>query len=109
VDSSVAAALIFRAVGHQFEAVFVDNGCSAPGRQERIRAASSTALMGNDPASCLPTPAERFPQKLKTRIRAELKRKNPTYRQDFYPACSTGKPRNQKRTFLAQGTLYFLT
>jgi len=101
VDSSVAAALLHRAIGDRMKAIFVDNGLLREGEVEEIR----TLFTGEYPLDFRIVDAtDRFLTELKGVTDPEMKRKiiGKTFIDVFSDAAS--EVRGAK--FLAQGTLY---
>jgi len=101
VDSSVAAALIHRAIGDQMKAIFVDNGLLRKQEVEEIRRMFTHDYPIN---FRIVDAADLFLDELKGVIDPEAKRKiiGKTFIDVFYKAASDV----QGAQFLAQGTLY---
>jgi len=101
VDSSVAAALIHRAIGDRMKAVFVDNGLLRKGEVDGIR-----SMFTNDyPLNFrIVDAAERFLAELKGVVDPETKRK--IVGKTFIDVFSDAAADVQGAKFLAQGTLY---
>jgi GMP synthase (glutamine-hydrolysing) len=101
VDSSVAAALVYRAVGSQLAAVFVDNGLLRQGEREQVEAAFQERLGG---VLKVVDAAPVFLQALQGVSEPETKRRiiGETFIRTFEKeALRLGQPR-----FLVQGTIY---
>ena len=97
VDSSVAAALVQKAVGSQLAAVFVDNGLLRLGEREQVQAALGEHLITVDGV-------ETFLTALQGITEPETKRRiiGGTFIRLFErEAARLGQPR-----FLVQGTIY---
>ena len=101
VDSSVAAALIHRAIGDRMKAVFVDNGLLRDGEVEEIH-----SMFTNDyPLNFrIVDAAERFLTELKGVVDPETKRK--IVGKTFIDVFSDAAADLQGAKFLPQGTLY---
>lgn len=101
VDSSVTAALLHKAIGHQLTAIFVDNGVLRAGEKERMKRIFNDSL-GRDlrviDASAL------FLKKLKGVTDPEKKRK--TIGREFIRVFEKEAHKIKGAAFLAQGTLY---
>ena len=101
VDSSVAAALIHRAIGDRMKAIFVDNGLLREGEVEEIR----TLFTEEYPLNFrIVDAAERFLTELKGVADPEIKRK--IIGKTFIDVFSDVAADVQGAKFLAQGTLY---
>jgi GMP synthase (glutamine-hydrolysing) len=101
VDSSVAAALVYKAVGSQLAAVFVDNGLLRQGEREQVEAAFQERLGG---VLKVVDAAPVFLQALQGVSEPETKRRiiGKTFIRTFEEeARRLGQPR-----FLVQGTIY---
>jgi len=101
VDSSVAAALVYKAVGSQLAAVFVDNGLLRQGEREQVEAAFQERLGG---VLNVVDAAPVFLQALQGVSEPETKRRiiGETFIRTFEgEARRLGQPR-----FLVQGTIY---
>ncbi len=101
VDSSVAAALVYKAVGSQLAAVFVDNGLLRQGEREQVEAAFHERLGG---VLNVVDAAPVFLQSLEGVSEPETKRRiiGETFIRTFErEARRLGQPR-----FLVQGTIY---
>ena len=101
VDSSVAAALVYKAVGSQLIAVFVDNGLLRQGEREQVEAAFQERLGG---VLNVVDAAPVFLQALQGVSDPETKRRiiGATFIRTFEEeARRLGQPR-----FLVQGTIY---
>lgn len=105
VDSSVAAALIHKAIGKQLTCVFVDNGLLRKGERQAVE-----KLFGDNFHMNLITAksGELFLRKLKGVTDPERKRKiiGRTFVEVFDQEVLKLGKRKQKVGFLAQGTLY---
>ncbi len=101
VDSSVAAALIHRAIGEQMKAIFVDNGLLREGEVEEVRALFTEEYPLN---FRIVDAAERFIAELKGVTDPETKRK--IIGKTFIDVFSDAAVDVQGAKFLAQGTLY---
>ena len=101
VDSSVAAALIDRAVGRRLTCIFVDNGLLRAGEREAVR-----RLFGNHFDLRLRTvvAGARFLDRLKGVTSPEAKRKR--IGRTFIRVFREAARKEGKVRFLAQGTLY---
>ena len=101
VDSSVAAALIHRAVGNQLTPVFVDTGLLRDGEPETIREVFGRhfemSLVAIDAS-------ERFLTRLRGVIDPETKRR--IIGEEFVRVFETAAAEHGPFRFLAQGTLY---
>jgi len=101
VDSSVAAALLHRAIGDQMKAIFVDNGLLREGEVEEIR----TLFTKEYPLDFrIVDAADRFIAELKGVTDPETKRK--IIGKTFIDVFSDAAADVQGAKFLAQGTLY---
>ncbi|MDD5723048.1 MAG: glutamine-hydrolyzing GMP synthase [Syntrophales bacterium] len=101
VDSSVAAALIHRAIGDRMKAIFVDNGLLREGEVEEVR----TMFTREYPLDVrIIDAAERFIADLKGVVDPETKRK--VIGKTFIDVFSDAAADVQGAKFLAQGTLY---
>ncbi len=101
VDSSVAAALVYKAVGSQLAAVFVDNGLLRQGERQQVEAAFQERLGGG---LKVVDAAPVFLQALQGVNEPETKRRiiGETFIRTFEgEARRLGQPR-----FLVQGTIY---
>ena len=101
VDSSVAAALVYKAVGSQLAAVFVDNGLLRQGEREQVEIAFKERLGG---VLNVVDAAPVFLQALQGVTEPETKRRiiGATFIRTFErEAQRLGQPR-----FLVQGTIY---
>jgi GMP synthase (glutamine-hydrolysing) len=101
VDSSVAAALVYKAVGSQLAAVFVDNGLLRQGERQQVEAAFQERLGG---VLKVVDAAPVFLQALQGVSEPETKRRiiGETFIRTFEgEARRLGQPR-----FLVQGTIY---
>lgn len=101
VDSSVAAALLHRAIGHQLTAIFVDNGVLRMGEKERMRKIFDGSL-GKDLR--IIDASKIFLQKLKGVTDPEQKRK--VIGRTFIEVFDKEAKKIKGVDFLAQGTLY---
>lgn len=101
VDSSVAAALLHKAVGHQLTAIFVDNGVLRSGEKERIRRIFDGSL-GRD-LRVIEAGAG-FLSRLKGVKEPEKKRK--IIGNQFIRVFDKEAAKIKNVKFLAQGTLY---
>ncbi len=101
VDSSVAAALIHRAIGDRLTPVFVDNGLLRQGESELVQAVFGRAFGMN---LVFVDASERFLARLQGVIDPEQKRK--IVGEEFIRAFEAESDRNGPFDFLAQGTLY---
>ncbi len=105
VDSSVAAALIHKAIGNQLTCVFVDNGLLRKGERQAVE-----KLFGDNFHMNLITAkaGDLFLRKLKGVTDPERKRKviGRTFVEVFDDEVIKLGKRKQKVGFLAQGTLY---
>ena len=101
VDSSVAAALLHRAIGDRMKAIFVDNGLLREGEVEEIR----TLFTKEYPLDVrIVDAADRFLAALKGVTDPETKRK--IIGKTFIDVFADAAAEVQGATFLAQGTLY---
>jgi len=101
VDSSVAAALIHRAIGDRLTCIFVDNGLLRKGEREYV----ATIFRDHFHLDLRVIDAEqRFLDKLSDVIDPEKKRKIIGY--EFIAVFEDQAKRIQNAKFLAQGTLY---
>jgi len=101
VDSSVAAALIHRAIGDQMKAIFVDNGLLREGEVEDVR----TIFTKEYPLNFrIVDAAERFITALRGVVDPETKRK--IIGKTFIDVFSDATGDVQGAKCLAQGTLY---
>ncbi|NLG99062.1 MAG: glutamine-hydrolyzing GMP synthase [Chloroflexi bacterium] len=101
VDSSVATALVHRAVGNQLSAVFVDTGLMRQGEREQVEAAFRKNMGSN---LIVVNAVEEFLDKLQGVTDPEAKRRiiGETFIRTFEAeARRIGQPR-----FLVQGTIY---
>jgi GMP synthase (glutamine-hydrolysing) len=101
VDSSVAAALIHRAVGEQLTPVFVNNGLLRLGEAELVRDVFARAFGMN---LVYADASERFLERLTGVIDPEQKRK--IIGETFIRVFETEAEKAGPFQFLAQGTLY---
>ena len=101
VDSSVAAALIHRAIGDRMQAIFVDNGLLREGEVEEIRTLFSQEYPLN---FRIVDAAERFLTNLKGVVDPETKRK--IIGKTFIDVFSDAAADIEGAQCLAQGTLY---
>jgi len=101
VDSSVAAALIDRAVGDQMEAIFVDNGLLREGEVDEIRSLFTDDYPFN---FVIVDAADRFLTALRGVTDPEEKRK--IIGKIFIDVFRDAASHVEKAKFLAQGTLY---
>lgn len=101
VDSSVAAALIHRAVGDQLTAIFVDNGVLRHGEKERMHRIFDGTL-GKELRVI--DASKQFLGKLKGITEPEKKRK--TIGKEFIKVFDKEAAKIKNVKFLAQGTLY---
>ncbi len=101
VDSSVAAALIHRAVGKRLTSVFVDNGLLRMGETERVRSVFRDAF-GMNLRVCNAT--NRFLGKLKGVVEPEKKRK--IIGTEFIRVFEDEAAKLKPTRYLAQGTTY---
>jgi GMP synthase (glutamine-hydrolysing) len=101
VDSSVAAALLHRAIGKKLECIFVDNGLLRKGEREKVQ-----QIFGRGLKLKLHTvdAAQRFLKKLKGVTDPERKRK--IIGAEFIYVFEDAKKKVGKAKYLAQGTLY---
>lgn len=101
VDSSVAAALLHRAIGDQMKAIFVDNGLLREGEVEEIRSLFTKEY----PLDFrIVDAADRFLAALQGVTDPETKRK--IIGKTFIDVFADAAAEVQGATFLAQGTLY---
>lgn len=101
VDSSVAAALVHRAIGDQLTAVFVDHGLLRKGESESVMATLGRELGVN---VVRVDASERFLGKLKDVTEPEKKRK--IIGEEFIRVFEAESNRLGPFAFLVQGTLY---
>ena len=101
VDSSVAAALIHRAIGDRLTPVFVDNGLLRLNEAALVRDVFSRTFGMN---LVFVDASERFLRRLEGVSDPELKRK--TVGDEFIRVFETEAEKHGPFTFLAQGTLY---
>lgn len=101
VDSSVAAALIHRAIGDRLTPVFVDNGLLRQGESKLVREVFGRNFGMN---LVFVDASERFLDRLKGVEDPEQKRK--IVGEEFIRAFEAESDRNGPFDFLAQGTLY---
>jgi GMP synthase (glutamine-hydrolysing) len=101
VDSSVAAALLHRAIGHQLTAIFVDNGVLRMGEKERMRKIFDGSL-GKDLR--IIDASKIFLKNLKGVTDPEKKRK--IIGRTFIDVFDKEAKKIKGVDFLAQGTLY---
>jgi GMP synthase (glutamine-hydrolysing) len=101
VDSSVAAALIHRAIGDHLTPVFVDNGLLRQGEAETVREVFARAFGMN---LVFVDAADRFLRRLEGISDPEEKRR--TVGDEFIRVFDTAALQHGPFAFLAQGTLY---
>jgi GMP synthase (glutamine-hydrolysing) len=101
VDSSVVAALLHKAIGHQLTAIFVDNGVLRSGEKERVRRIFNDSL-GRDLR--IVDASKIFLSKLKGVTDPERKRK--IIGRTFIEVFDREAKKIKGVKFLAQGTLY---
>jgi GMP synthase (glutamine-hydrolysing) len=101
VDSSVAAALLHRAIGHQLTAIFVDNGVLRMGEKERMKKIFDGSL-GKDLR--IIDASKIFLKNLKGVTDPEKKRK--VIGKTFIDVFDKEAKKIKGVDFLAQGTLY---
>ncbi|HRY28850.1 MAG TPA: glutamine-hydrolyzing GMP synthase [Elusimicrobiota bacterium] len=101
VDSSVAAALLHRAIGRQLHCIFVDNGLLRAGERERVRKIFGAAA-GYETE--IVDARKRFLKKLKGVADPERKRK--IIGREFISVFEERARRLKGVKYLAQGTLY---
>jgi GMP synthase (glutamine-hydrolysing) len=101
VDSSVAAALLHKAIGRQLECIFVDNGLLRKGERAKVQ-----EVFGRNLKLKLHTvdAAPIFLKKLKGVVDPERKRK--IIGAEFIRVFEQAKSKVGQAKFLAQGTLY---
>jgi GMP synthase (glutamine-hydrolysing) len=101
VDSSVAAALLHKAIGRQLECIFVDNGLLRKGERAKVQ-----EVFGRNLKLKLHTvdAASIFLKKLKGVVDPERKRK--IIGAEFIRVFEQAKSKVGQAKFLAQGTLY---
>jgi GMP synthase (glutamine-hydrolysing) len=100
VDSSVAAALLHKALGKQLICIFVNNGLLRAGEEERVRKVFGKA-QGMKPTS---STRENVSKKLEGRNGSERKRK--IIGHEFIEVFQKYAKKFKGVKFLAQGTLY---
>lgn len=101
VDSSVAAALIHRAIGDQLTCIFVNNGLLRKNEAERVQALYGRSLKMN---IVYVDSTDRFMDKLKDVSDPETKRK--VIGNEFVQVFNDAANSIENATFLAQGTTY---
>lgn len=101
VDSAVAAALVYRAVGDRLHCVFVDHGLLRFKEQERVMKMFKESL--HLPVTCVDA-SERFLSKLRGVTDPEKKRK--IIGAEFIAVFDEAAERIGNAKFLVQGTLY---
>jgi GMP synthase (glutamine-hydrolysing) len=101
VDSSVAAALIHRAIGQRLHCVFVDNGLCRAGEADAVRELFAGAFEMN---LTVVDATDRFLDKLAGVKEPERKRK--VIGNEFVEVFNDEAQRIQNVSFLAQGTTY---
>jgi GMP synthase (glutamine-hydrolysing) len=101
VDSSVAAALLHRAIGDQLTCIFVDNGLIRIGETEAVRSLFQRALGLN---LQVVDASDRFLAKLEGISDPETKRKRIGY--EFIAVFEEEAKKFRDARFLAQGTTY---
>ena len=101
VDSTVAAAIIHRAIGDRLTCIFVDNGLLRRGEAERVRTVFARDLGVN---LIFEDATERFLSTLKGVTDPELKRKR--IGEEFIRVFEETATRLGQVDYLAQGTLY---
>ena len=101
VDSSVLAALLHRAIGHQLTAIFVDNGVLRHGEKERMKQIFDGSL-GKELR--IINASNKFLSKLKKVTDPEKKRK--IIGREFINVFDKEARKIKKVKFLAQGTIY---
>jgi GMP synthase (glutamine-hydrolysing) len=101
VDSSVAAALLYRAIGKQLHCVFVDTGLLR--KNEAAEVTERFSRYFGDVFHAIPA-AERFLAQLKGVADPEIKRKR--IGNEFIHVFEEEAERFEKVDFLVQGTLY---
>lgn len=101
VDSSVAAALIHRAIGDRLTPVFVDNGMLRQGEAETVREVFARAFGMN---LVFVDAADRFLRRIDGISDPEEKRR--TIGDEFIRVFDTAAVQHGPFAFLAQGTLY---
>ncbi len=101
VDSSVAAALIHKAIGHQLTCIFVNNGLLRKNEAKRVQ----ELFAGNFQMSlCYVDATEQFMNKLAGISDPETKRK--VIGHEFVEVFNNAAKEIKNATFLAQGTTY---
>ena len=101
IDSTVAALLIYRAIGRRLKCVFVDNGLLRDGEKDEIEEALREEL-GMNVATIYA--ADRFLKRLRGVVDPEQKRK--IVGEEFVSVFSEFAEKNGPFSWLAQGTLY---
>jgi GMP synthase (glutamine-hydrolysing) len=101
VDSSVAAALLHRAIGYQLTCIFVDNGLLRSREREQVE---ETFVRHFHMQVRVVDAAERFLRRLEGVTDPEEKRRR--IGEEFIRAFEAEARRIPNATFLAQGTLY---
>jgi GMP synthase (glutamine-hydrolysing) len=101
VDSSVVAALLFRAIGKQLSCIFVDNGLLREGESEAVRQSFGEHFRTD---LHVVDARERFLSELKGIVDPQLKRK--TIGRVFIEVFRKEAESIPDASFLAQGTLY---
>lgn len=100
VDSSVAAALISRAIGSNLTCIFVDHGCMRKNEAEEVKAAFKDMPLN----MVMVDASERFLSKLKGVTDPEKKRK--IIGNEFVQVFGDEAKKYGDAKFLAQGTIY---
>jgi GMP synthase (glutamine-hydrolysing) len=101
VDSSVAAALLYKAIGDQLVPIFVDNGCMRHQEAQRVR--DAFAPLPGFSIDCVDA-SSLFMERLKGVSDPERKRK--VIGATFIEVFETEAAKFADAAFLAQGTLY---
>jgi GMP synthase (glutamine-hydrolysing) len=101
VDSSVAAALLHKALGKQLHCIFVNNGLLRQGEEERVRKVFGRA---QGYLTTIVDARKRFLQKLKGVTDPERKRK--IIGHEFIAVFEQESKKHKNASFLGQGTLY---
>lgn len=101
VDSSVAAALLHKALGKQLHCIFVNNGLLRQGEEERVRQVFGRA---QGYVTTIVDARKRFLQKLKGVTDPERKRK--IIGHEFISVFEQEAKKHKNADFLGQGTLY---
>lgn len=101
VDSSVAAALLHKALGKQLHCIFVNNGLLRAGEEERVRKVFGKA---QGYITAIVDARKQFLKKLKGVTDPERKRK--IIGHEFIAVFEKEAKKHKDAKFLAQGTLY---